>query len=167
MIDTIFKRRSIRKFTDEKIKDEDIKTLLQCAMAAPSARNMKPWDFYVIKNKEIQAKLKNVSKNFDFNSSLIIIVCGNTSKSITKNDNDFWIQDCSAAIENMMLAGTSLNIGSVWCGIYPVAERVNEIKKILQMNDEIIPLGMIHFGYKAEEKEARTQYDESCVHYVE
>ncbi len=166
MIETIYQRRSIRKFTNEKISDENILTLLKCAMAAPSARNTKPWEFYVIKDETTQQSLRDVSKNFAFNSSLIIIVAGNTDKSMTKNDNDFWIQDCSAAIENILLAATSLEIGSVWCGIYPVKERVEAVRKIIKEKENIIPLGLIHLGYKAEEKEAKTQFSSENVHFI-
>ena len=148
MIETIYQRRSIRKFTNEKISDENILTLLKCAMAAPSARNTKPWEFYVIKDETTQQSLRDVSKNFAFNSSLIIIVAGNTDKSMTKNDNDFWIQDCSAAIENILLAATSLGIGSVWCGIYPVKERVEAVRKIIKEKENII----LQIGYKVEKK---------------
>lgn len=166
MIETIYKRRSIRKYTNQSINDETINELLKCAMAAPSARNMCPWEFYVVQNKDIQHQLRNISPNFNYESDTIIIVCGNTNKSLTKNNNDFWIQDCSAAIENLLLAATSKNIGSLWCGVYPVNERVSKVKSILKLQDEMIPLALIHLGISAEEKEARTRYCETCVHYI-
>ncbi len=166
MIETIYQRRSIRKFTNELINDEVINQLLKCAMAAPSARNMCPWEFYVIRNKEVQKQLQNVSPNFNYQSNVIIIVCGNTDKSLTKNPNDFWIQDCSAAIENILLAATKEGVGSLWCGIYPVMERVEKVRKIINVSSQIIPLGLIHLGMAAEEKEPRTRYDQACVHFI-
>lgn len=164
--DAILKRRSIRKFKCDAISDEIIKKLLIAAMAAPSARNMQPWEFYVISNKEVMSKIRNVARSIDFESPLMIIVCGNTDRSITKNDNDFWIQDCSAAIENILLTATSENLGTVWCGIYPVMDRINKVTEIINLPKSIIPLGVIHIGYKDEEKEERTQYNDEYVHYI-
>ena len=164
--ETILKRRSIRKFKEGTIKDEDIKMLLDAAMAAPSARNMQPWEFYVVSNQEKMQEIRDFAPNFNFNSNLMIIVCGNTSRSLTKNNNDFWIQDCSAAIQNILLTATSLGLGTVWCGLYPVIERSNKIKELLKVSDEIIPLGLIHVGIPNEEKEPRTQYNENYVHFI-
>lgn len=164
--ETILKRRSIRKFKDTKIKDEDILKLLEAAMAAPSARNMQPWEFYVITNNSIMNEIRSFVPYFNYNSSLMIVVCGNTSRSITKNDNDFWIQDCSSAVENILLTATSLNLGTVWCGLYPVIERSNKIKQLLKCPSDVIPMALIHVGYPAEEKEERTQYNENYVHYI-
>lgn len=164
--ETILKRRSIRKFKDTKIKDEDILKLLEAAMAAPSAKNLQPWEFYVITNNSIMNEIRSFVSYFNYNSSLMIVVCGNTSRSITKNDNDFWIQDCSSAVENILLTATSLNLGTVWCGLYPVIERSNKIKQLLKCPNNIIPMALIHVGYPDEEKEERTQYNENYVHYI-
>ena len=164
--DAILKRRSIRKFKEATIKEEEIQLMLNAAMAAPSARNMQPWEFYVISNQDVMQEIRNFAPNFNFNSSLMIIVAGNTSRGLLNTINDFWIQDCSAAIQNILLAATSLNIGTVWCGLYPVLERSNKIKELLKLNDEIIPLGLIHVGIPDEEKEPRTQYNENYVHYI-
>lgn len=166
MLDVIYQRRSIRKFKEDPVSDEIIRELLKCAMAAPSARNMCPWDFYVINNKETQAELRTVTRNFNYESSVMIVVCGNKQKSLTQNNNDFWIQDCSAAVENILLAATSLHIGSLWCGIYPVPERVEKVRTILGVDNTIVPLALVHLGYADEEKEPRTRYSEDCVHYI-
>ena len=165
-IECILKRRSIRKYQDRIVREEDIKILLESAMAAPSARNQQPWEFYVISNKVVLDQIRGVGRNFDFNSPLMIVVCGNKSRSITQNDNDFWIQDCSAAVENILLAATSLGLGSVWCGLYPVIERSNALKEILGVDDNIVPMAVLHIGYPDEEKEERTQYNENYVHYI-
>ena len=164
--ETILKRRSIRKFKEGTIKDEDIKMLLNAAMAAPSARNMQPWEFYVVSNQEIMQEIRDFAPNFNFNSSLMIIVGGNTSRGLLNTINDFWIQDCSAAIQNILLTATSLNLGTVWCGLYPVNERSTKIKELLKLNEGIIPLGLIHVGIPDEEKEPRTHYNENYVHFI-
>ena len=164
--DLALKRRSIRKFTNQKISDELINELLVCAMAAPSAKNQQPWEFYVIQSEDKLNKIRNVAKNYDFNATLSIVVCGNKERTITQNDNDFWIQDCSAAVENILLAATSLNLGAVWCGAFPVLERSNALKDILEVGDNIIPMALIQLGYPNEEKEERTQFNKDYVHYL-
>ena len=164
--DAILKRRSIRKFKSDFLSEEIIEKLLIAAMAAPSARNMQPWEFYVVSNKEVMNKIRDVARSIDFDSPLMIVVCGNTDRGITKKNNDFWIQDCSAAIENILLAATELGLGTVWCGLYPVLERANAVCEIINEEKNIIPLGVIHIGYPDEEKEERSQYNIKYVHYM-
>ncbi len=159
---TILKRRTIRKYSNKEVSQEKIEQLLRAAMAAPSANNKKPWLFYVVKNKEIQEQLKKVYSFFDYNSPLLIVVAGNLESQRSKT-TDFWQQDCSAAVQNILLLATELGLGSCWCGIYPRKERVQAIRKILNLTDEIVPLALIHLGYPAEEKSARTQYEEAKV----
>lgn len=164
--ETILKRRSIRKYKDQSITDEQIDIILKAAMASPSARNAQPWEFYVIKNKEVQTKIKSIAKNYDFNSDLMIVVCGNKTRTITKNDNDFFIQDVSAATQNILLTCCELGLGTVWCGIFPVEERTTLMKNVLNLSEEIIPVALIHIGYPDEEKEPRHQYKEEYVHFI-
>lgn len=164
--EAIFKRRSVRKFQEKQVDDSIIKFLLEDAMAAPSACNKKPWEFYVIKNKEIQDKIKSKIMFSNFNSPLMIVVCGNNEKSLTKDNNDFWIQDVSAAIENILLSAVSFGLGTCWCGLYPVEKRCNRVKEILNLPDNIIPLGTIHIGYPENEVEGRTQFEEDKVHFI-
>lgn len=164
---TILQRRSIRKFTDQAVSNDIIQQLLKAAMAAPSACNKRPWEFYVIKNNELQSQLKKSSKFAGMNSNVIIIVAGNTNNSLSKKDNDFWIQDCSAAVENILLVATENNIGTCWCGLYPNKLAANRVRKILNIENHIIPMALIHLGYPAEEKESRTQFEESKVHIYE
>lgn len=164
--DAILKRRSIRKFKSDFLSEEIIEKLLIAAMAAPSARNMQPWEFYVVSNKEVMNKIRDVARSIDFDSPLMIVVCGNKDRGITKKNNDFWIQDCSAAIENILLAATELGLGTVWCGLYPVLERANAVREIINEEKNIIPLGVIHIGYPDEEKEERSQYNIKYVHYM-
>ena len=161
LIDTIFSRRSIRSYTDEPVSEEEIKTLLEAAMAAPSASNKKPWHFVVVTERETLnrlAKAHMYGKMLN-DSPLCVTVCGDTSVS-----KRFWVQDCSAATENLLLAATALGLGAVWCGVHPSQERVKDISEILGIVGSIVPLNLIAIGHPAEEKEARTQYDEGRVH---
>lgn len=164
--DAILKRRSIRKYKEGEISQEVLNKLLVAAMAAPSARNMQPWEFYVVTNKEVMQNLRSIAKNLDFSSSAMIVVCGDNERSITKNDNDFWIQDCSAAVQNILLTATELGFGTLWCGLYPVIERSEKVREYILAPNNHIPMALIHIGYPDEEKEERSQYNTEYIHYV-
>ena len=160
-------RRSTRKFTEEKVKEEDIKYILECAMSGPSACFRKPWKFYIVTNDEVIEKLRHVSRFSNMNASCAIIVCGDLEKALPKEMASFWIQDCSAAMENLLLAAEGCGLGACWIGVYPQKRVVERMKDILDItNDKIIPLGMVWIGYKAEEKKATCYYDDACVHYI-
>ena len=161
LIQTIFARRSIRKYTAEPVREEDVKTLLAAAMAAPSSSNRKPWHFVVVDDRETLDALAEVHPygKMLFEATLCIAVCGDPT--ITER---VWVQDCSAATENLLLAVTALGLGAVWLGVHPREERVAAVSEILNIPDTIVPLNLIAIGHPAEEKEPRTQYDETRVH---
>lgn len=117
--EALLKRRSVRKFTEEPVSDEMIEELLHAAMSGPSACNRKPWEFYVVKNEQVLEGLKTASKFSRFSAKLAIVVCGNLSRALPMHLADYWIQDCSAATENILLRATDLDLGAVWCGIHP------------------------------------------------
>lgn len=161
LIKTIFARRSIRKYTAKPIGKKDIKTILQAAMAAPSSSNRKPWHFIVVTDRR---KLDDLAKvhpygKMLFEAPLCIAVCGDITISPRS-----WVQDCSAATENLLLAATALGLGSVWLGVYPRESRVDPIRKVMNIPENIVPLNIVSIGYPAEEKEPRTQYDELRLH---
>lgn len=166
VIENIYKRRGIRKFKDQEVPIELLEELLKCAMAAPSACNKQPWFYYAITNQEMMEKAKKFSRYTNYNAKAAIVVCGDTSKSLSKNDNDFWIQDCSASIENILLAATSLDLGTVWCGLYPMDSAVKRTKEALEIEDNLIPLGLILIGYPDEEKISKTQYSEKNIKWI-
>jgi nitroreductase len=161
LIDTIFSRRSIRRYTEQPVSEEEIKTLLEAAMAAPSASNRKPWHFVVVSERETLNRLAEAHKYAKMlnEAPLCISVCGDQSVS-----ERFWVQDCSAATENLLLAVAALGLGAVWCGVHPSQERVKDISEILGIEAPVVPLNIIAIGHPAEEKEPRTQYDEDRVH---
>ena len=164
--EALLKRRSVRKFTDETVSDELIEELLHAAMSGPSACNRKPWDFYVITNDEVLKKLKDVTRFTKFDSKLAMVVCGNLGRALPVQMAAFWIQDCSAATENILLRATDLGLGAVWCGIHPQKRAEKKVAEILELKANRIPLNIIFIGHPAEEPEARDQYEEKCVHYV-
>lgn len=160
----IFNRKSIRKYTGEKVSDEIVNELLRAGMQAPSAGNQQPWEFIVLRNKDIMAKIVQVHpySKMLLDTDVAIVVCGDESKEIFKG---FWVQDCSAATENMLIAAEEKGLGAVWLGVYPEKDRVEEIKKILNLPDSVIPLSIVSVGYPDEKREAANRFNEERIHY--
>ena len=164
--EALLKRRSVRKFTEEPVSEEMIQELLHAAMSGPSACNRKPWAFYVVTNSQKLEELKYSSKFTKMDAKLAIIVCGDLSKALPMQMANYWIQDCSAATENILLRVTDLGLGAVWCGIHPQEKAEERVREILELPENEIPLSLIYIGHPAEEPEARDQYEEECVHYI-
>jgi nitroreductase len=165
ILETIFRRRSIRKYTGQPVEPEKIDLLLKAAMAAPSAMNCKPWEFVVITDPEKLARFRRRLIFGNRNAPAAIVVCGNPSLSANPAARLFWVQDCSLAGENILIAAEGLGLGTVWVGVHPVTEFVRVVREIAGLPKSVTPLGLIYIGYPAEEKPARTQYDERRVHW--
>lgn len=165
--EVLLKRRSVRKFTEEPVSKEHIDELMHAAMSGPSACNKKPWEFYVVTNEQKLEELKSASRFTKISAKLGIIVCGNLAKALPLKFSEYWIQDCSAATENILLRVTDLGLGAVWCGIHPQQGAADNVRECLGLGKKEIPLNIIFIGHPAEEPEARDQYDESRVHFVE
>jgi nitroreductase len=162
MLETIFKRRSIRQYTAEPVGAEVVQKLLEAAMAAPSASNRKPWHFVVIQERahlDALAKSGNWAERLG-QAALAVIICGDPAIS-----ERHWVQDCAAATENLLLAVTALGLGAVWMGVEPNAERRMHIAQMLGIPDNMGILNVISIGHPAEEKESRTQFDPARVHH--
>jgi len=160
----VLERRSIRKYTDQKITDEQIQLLLKAAFAAPSAGNKQSWHFIIVDGRETLNRLADASPNASMlkNASHAIVVCGDTSAEFYP---EYFVQDCSAAAENILITATDLGLGSVWLGVYPKMDRVEKIVQIMNTPEGIVPLCMISLGYPAESREPSNRYDEKKVHY--
>ncbi len=165
--EVLLKRRSVRKFLDTPVPNECIDELLHAAMSGPSACNKTPWEFYVVKNTEKLSKVKKASLFSRFDSPLVIVVCGNLSRALPMQLAEYWIQDCSAATENILLRATDLGLGAVWCGAHPQERVVKNLRAALDLPEKHIPLGLIHIGYPAETPEPRDQYDEKHIHFID
>lgn len=166
-IETIMTRTSIRDFQNKPVEEEKVETMLRAAMAAPTAVNKQPWRFIVIKEKKT---LKAISENFNSmkmaeRAPLAIVVCGDLKATLEGEGADYWVQDASAATENLLLAAHSLGLGAVWCGIYPIKQRVGQLKEMLDIPDDIIPLNVIPIGYPAENPEPKDKWNPSKIHY--
>ena len=160
------RRRSVRKFTKEPVPEELVEQLLHAAMSGPSACNRMPWEFWVVTAEESLEALRKASRFTNHESKLAIVVAGNLSRALPRQLADYWIQDCSAATENILLQATELGLGAVWCGIHPQARPVQRVRELLGMKEKQIPLNVIFLGYPAEEPEARDRYRQSNVHWV-
>lgn len=163
MIDAIFNRRSIRKYTDEKIPYEKVEDILKAGMAAPSAGNEQPWHFVVIDDKDT---MMAITKFHPYSSMLksakyAIVVCGDLN---LQRFEGYWVQDCSAAAENMLLAANDAGLGSVWLGVYPMEDRINGLKELLNLPESVIPLCILPLGYPAENRPAEDRYKKERVH---
>jgi nitroreductase len=164
-LETIFKRRSVRRFKDQPIGRETFELLLKAAMAAPSAMNAQPWEFVVITEKSVMDQFRKSIMFAKMNATAAICVLGSKRMQKNKAGDKFWVQDCSAAVENILLAATALGLGSVWVGVHPVTLFKKQVIDILNLPEGVTPLNLIFLGYPAEEKPARTQYEESRVHW--
>lgn len=164
-IDNLFARRSIRRYTEEEVAPEEIEMLLKAAMAAPSAGNRKPWHFIVVDDREILAALAEDHPYAQMlnRAPLCIVPCGEPDLGASGKEG-YWIQDLAAATENILLAAVGLGLGAVWCGVFPIEERVKATRSILGLPDHIVPLAYVAVGHPAEDKPPRTQYDAGCVH---
>ena len=167
VIDIICKRRSIRKYADTPVEQEKIVTLLKAAMAAPTAANCQPWEFIVVSDADKLARVREKCIFARYKAPLAIVVCGNMNLAFKGPERDLWIQDCSAATENILLAATSLGLGTVWIGIHPGESKIKAIKGIFNMPDHVIPLSLVYVGYPAEEKASRTRYNEKRIYWQE
>ena len=162
----MLKRRSTRKFTAEKVKEEEIEELLHAAMSGPSAVNRTPWEFYVVENEEKLKELRKATLYTNYIAPLAIVVCGNLSRALPFELKDYWIHDCSAASENILLRAVDLGLAAVWCGVYPQKKGVDNVRRILGLPDKHVPLNIIYLGHGIEDKEPRDQYAQKYIHYV-
>ena len=130
-------------------------------MSAPSASNRKPWHFVLVDDRALLDKLADAHPygKMLYHAPLCIAVCGDTSIS-----GQYWVQDCAAATENLLLAATSLGLGAVWLGVFPNEDRVAAIREVLGIPETTVPLNLVSIGHPAESKDARTQYDRTRVH---
>ena len=165
-IDIIFKRRSIRQYTSQAVDKDTLKLLLQAGMAAPSAVNSQPWEFIVATEPAKMAELEQNLPYGRYHAPAAIVVCSNLAIASDRGAAErFWVQDCSAATENILIAAAGLGLGSVWCGVYPSANLVKAISRVFSLPEGVIPLNVLMIGYPVEEKQPRTKYKEERVHW--
>lgn len=162
-LECIHTRRSIRSFTDAPLDDAHVQLILEAAMTAPSAGNSQPWEFILIRNKDSHKHIMSIhpyAKMLE-HAPLAVLVCGNLQK---ERYPGFWVQDCSAAIQNMLLAARALGVGTVWCGIHPKDELINACQQHFTMPKHIMPLGLVVMGMPAQYFTKRDTFDRAKIH---
>ena len=160
----IMTRRSIRAYSSESVSEESVKDLLAAAMAAPSANNQQPWQFIVITERTLLDDLATVLPYGQMLNlaPVAIIVCGDMAHEKSKG---YWVQDCSASTQNILLAAHARGLGAVWVGVYPRTEQVRDVSRKLHLPETVIPFCAIALGHPAETKPPSKRFDPSRIHH--
>jgi nitroreductase len=163
-LDAIFTRRSIRRYTDEPIGDQHIETLLRAGMAAPSAGNQQAWEFVVIDDRALLDAIPSVHPYAQMcaQAPLTLAICADPQR---ERYNGFWVQDCAAATQNVLLAAHAMGLGAVWLGIAPGGDRAHQLAELLRLPAGIEPLALVAVGHPAETKPAEDRYDPAKTHH--
>lgn len=166
-IENIMTRTSVRAYSDRAVDSTTVDTLLRAAMAAPTAVNKQPWRFVVINDKAI---LKYISENFNSmkmaaNAPVAIVTCGDMNVALEGEGRDYWIQDVSAATENLLLAAHAMGLGAVWCGLYPQMARAEQFSEMLHLPADIVPMACVCIGYPAGENTPKDKWNPENVRY--
>lgn len=163
VIEAILSRRSIRKYDNEPVSDEDVEVLLNAAMYAPSAVDERPRHFVVIKDRKTLEEISQVSPTARMvkHAPVAIVVCGDTT---LEKFPGMWPLDCAAATENILLAATARRLGAVWTAVYPFDKRVESIQELVKLPAHVIPLCVIPVGHPAELPAPVDRFDRSCIH---
>ena len=161
----IFKRISVRKYEERPVEQEKIEMILRAAMAAPSATNQQPWEFYVVTDPE---KIKELAKCSPYagcaaKAPVVLVPCYRT-KGLRCPEFD--VIDLAIATENALLEITSQGLGGVWLAVAPVKERMEKVDAALGIGEELHAYALVPFGYPAEDRPQEDRYDESRVHYL-
>jgi nitroreductase len=160
----IFERVSIRKYTDQPVEDEKILAILRAAMAAPSAGNQQPWEFYVVTDREKIVELSKTSPYaaFTANAGAMIVACYRKECAVP----EYAQIDLSIATENILLEVDSLGLGACWIGTCPIEERMTAVEKVLDIPENLRAFSIVAIGYPAEERIQQDRYDKSRIHFV-
>ncbi len=169
VLENIMTRSSVRSYTSQKIESERIETLLRAGMAAPTGGNKQPWEFIVVTDREILDKIPEYATGAKMISGAqtAIVVCGDTSRCMPGTLVEYWIQDCSAATENILLAAHAMGLGAVWCGAYPNNDlnRVGRFKELFNLPESVYALNVIVLGYPDTPSTPKDKWDPAKVHY--
>lgn len=168
-MNAIFERKSVRRYTDAPVGDEEVRDVLRAAMAAPSAHNQQPWEFYVVRDAERRAALSKVSQ-WAGPAGLAPVVIAACIRAGELPAEPFAAQDMGACVENLLVEAADKGLGAVWMGMYPVEERVAAVADIVGAPDGVRPFALIALGHpdpKAEgEAQGPKRYDEARVHWL-
>ena len=161
VFENITARKSERKYQAKAVEKEKVQLMLKAAMAAPSGKDTRPWEFIVVEDRETLNKMGDglpYAKMLK-EASLAIVVCGDTTKSF------YWYLDCALAGQNILLSAQALGLGAVWTATYPYPERMDVVKEALNLPEHINSLCVIPVGYPLTESKPKNKWDESRIHY--
>ena len=163
-LDMLLSRRSIRKYGDKNVEEHKLQAMLRAAMAAPSAGNQQPWQFVVIRDRHTLDRVCEFHPYAQMchEAALAILVCGDTG---LERHEGFWVQDCSAATQNLLLAAHAQGLGAVWVGVHPREEREQALRALFQLPDGVIPFCLVAVGYPGEAKLPADRYQSTRVHH--
>ncbi len=166
-IENILTRTSVREFNDQAVEQEKLEMILKGAFAAPSAVNRQPWHFVVVDQADLKMELAQGLPYCQMvtQAPVAILVCGDKDRFLKGEDDLYWINDTSAASQNILLCAHALGLGAVWTAVYPEQERVVAVKKILNLPDNLIPLSLIPIGYPSRTLKAKDKYLRTAVSY--
>ena len=161
VVENILNRKSVREYKDQKVEKDKIDLMLRAGMAAPSGKDIRPWEFIVVNDR---ATLDSLAAGLPYAKMLphthqAIIVCGDSARSF------YWYLDCSAATQNILLTAESLGLGAVWTAAYPYDDRMDVVRRHIGLPENILPLCVIPFGYPAKPNNPKDKYDETRIHY--
>jgi len=159
----IVTRRSIRSYRADAVTEEQFEHVLRAAMAAPSAGNQQPWEFIVLTDRDLLANISEIHpySKMQREAPAAIVICGNMSRV---KHRDFWGQDCSAAVENMLLEATHQGLGSLWLGIYPRQDHVDTLKQVFKLPEPIVPFAIVALGYAHDQSASCDRFNSAYIH---
>jgi len=163
----IHSRKSVRAYTGKPVAKKDLEILVRAGMAAPTAVDKRPWAFVIVTDKAV---LEQLAQGMPYSKMIVqagsaIVVCGMLEKTLEGEAQEFWVQDCSAAAENILLAAEALGLGAVWTGAYPVKERIAFLQKTLGIPENVIPLNLIAVGYPQGVEKPKDKFDPAAIHW--
>jgi nitroreductase len=166
LLSGLFARRSVREYQARDVDDSLVQDLLEAAMAAPSAVAKDPWEFIVVRDRATRRRIAEGLPNGKMlaDASLGIVVCGDLRRA-HDGQLSYLLQDCSAAVENMLLAASLLGLGACWLGVHPRPDRIVHLRSLLGIPEPIIPVAVVSVGWPAEAPEPRTRFRADAVHH--
>lgn len=164
LMEALMTRRSIRKFADRPVGGTVVRDILEAAMMAPSAGNAQPWQFVVADDRAVLDAVADIHPYVQMvrEAPLGILVCGDLR---LEKFPGYWVQDCSAAMENLLLAAHGLGLGAVWTGCYPMEDRIAGYRRLFKLPEAVIPLGFAAMGWPAAHPASASRYREDRIHH--
>lgn len=168
VMQNILQRKSVRSYTDQAVRRESLDTLVRAAMAAPTGKDMRPWKFVIIDDKETMQSLAEYLPRAKMlaEAQAAVVVCGDlTIKDNEGKSSRLWEMDCSAATENLLLQAEAMGLGAVWTAVYPYEDRTTPVANLLNLPDSIKPFSLVPIGYPKGDPKPKDKYTQDNVHY--